>query len=163
MPNLEKLTKSQTMLFIDGSANGTPSWLRIGKSTIFNLALNANVVTNDYIEDEMPTDEIDHYKPSIAQELAAYRGDSAFDHVYDMFYGLPVFSEAQRDVLVIFAGNEGTAESPSFHAWKVPATIVLQAFDTVAGKITFDINFSGNIIRGTATVSNGAPTFTPAS
>ena len=136
--------------------------MRIGKSTIFALALNANVVTQDFIEDEAPTDEVTYYKPTLPQELAAYKGDPAFDFIYDMFYKLPTGTGVQKTLLIVFDGNVGTEAAPKFNAWQASATVVLKEFNTVDEKITFDLNFNGNIERGTATVSDGKPVFTTA-
>lgn len=158
---MEKLKKFQTIPFMDIATEGEDAnWGRIGKSTIFDLSVNANTVTNDYIEDENPTDEVTYYKPTLPQELAAYKGDPAFDYLYDMFYNLPVGTKTQRNVLIVFAGNIGTAEAPKFKAWKSLATIVLKNFNTVDEKISFDINFGGSIEKGEATVTEGVPTFT---
>ena len=160
---MEKLKKHQTIPFVDLSDSDTPSYARIGKSTIFDLVLNANVVTNNYIEDEMPTDEVDYYKPTLSQELATIKGDTAFDFFYEMLYDLPTGEALKKNVLLVFAGNISSTGTPSFNAWLVPATVVLKNLNTVDEKILFDLNFGGNITRGTATVSDGTPTFTPAS
>jgi len=160
---LEKLKKHQTIPFVDISDSDSPTYARIGKSTIFDLVLNANVLTNNYIEDEMPTDEVDYYKPTLSQELATMKGDTAFDFFYEMLYDLPTGEALKKKVLLVFAGNVGTEEAPSFNAWLVPATIVLKNLNTVDEKILFDLNFGGNIERGTATVTDGTPTFTKAS
>ena len=157
---MEKLKKFQTIPFIDVGTDNSPQWARIGKSTIFDLAVNANIVTNDYIEDETPTDDVTYYKPTLPQELAAYKGDTAFDFLYEMFYNLPTGTGVQKDVLIVFAGNVATESTPKFKAWKNKATIVLKDFNTVDEKILFDINFSGNIQKGTVAVSDGVPTFT---
>lgn len=157
-----KLKKHQTILMIDVSDNETPDWARIGKSTIFDLALNANIVTNDYIEDEMPTDEVTHYKPTLPQELQTIKGDKAFDFLYDMLYNLPTGEDVKIPVLVIFAGNNGTDEAPVYNAWLVQATIILTNFNTVDEKITFDISFGSTLSKGTATITDGKPVFSPA-
>lgn len=157
MGNLTKLKKFRTIPFIKGDDD---AWLRIGKSTIFALAVNANVVTNDYIEDEAPTDEVTYYKPTLPQELAAYKGDPAFDAIYDMFYNLPTGAEAKRDVLIVFDGNLATGENatPTFNGWLVNATIVLTEFNAVDEKITFTLNLNGNIKRCGVSISDGTPT-----
>ncbi len=159
MAELTKLKKFKTIPFIKENDESS-TWLRIGKSTIFALALNANIVTNNYIEDEVPTDEITHYKPTLPQELAAYKGDPAFDFIYDMFYNLPTGTAVQKPVLIVFDGNSGTEASPKFNAWQVKATVVLKDFNTVDGKITFDLNLNGNIEKGTCTIAEGVPSFT---
>lgn len=157
--NLTKLKKKSTIPFI---MDDEGEFLRIGRSTIFALAVNANVVTNDYIQDDAPTDEVTYYKPTLPQELAASKGDPAFDFIYDMFYNLPTGTEVQKTVLIVFAGNNGTEDAPKFNAWQASATVILKEFNTVDEKITFDLNFNGNIERGTATVSDGKPVFTAA-
>lgn len=157
---MEKLKKYQTLLFVDISDTDTPEWARIGKSTIYDLTLNAEIETNDYIEDETPTDEIKSYKPSIAQELATLKGEKVFDYLYNMLYMLPTGEAAKRKVLNVFAGNIGTAELPKFKAWQVASSCILKNLNTVDEKILFDLNFGGNIDRGTAVVADGVPTFT---
>ncbi|MBQ5851518.1 MAG: hypothetical protein IIW54_12035 [Lachnospiraceae bacterium] len=156
---MEKLKKHQTIPFVDVGTSDTQDWARIGYSTIFDLVLNANTVTNDYIKDEMPTDEVTHYKPSLSQELQTIKGDPAFDFLYDMLYNLPTGEAIKRDVLLVFAGNIGTEDTPKFNAWKVKASIILTNFNTVDEKILFDLSLGGSIVKGTATVTDGKPVF----
>lgn len=153
-------TKPKSMIFID-TGTDTPIWARIGKSTVYDLTLNANVVTNDFIEDELPTDEVDYYKPEMSQELATYEGDKAFDYIWDMFYNLPVGTELNKTVLFVFPKNTGTEEAPTFEAWQTVSTIVLTDFNSVDKKVSFTIKIN-KIERGTATVTDGTPSFTAA-
>lgn len=155
MAELTRLKKFKTIPFINIGADAAPQWARIGKSTIFDLALNANVVTSDFIEDEMPTDDITYYKPTLPQELQTNAGDAAFDYVYDKFHNLPTGEEVKEDVLIVFAGKT----SP-YKAWRSMATMILKDLNTVDEKILFDLNFGGTIDRGTATVTDGVPEFT---
>lgn len=157
---LERLKKHKTIPFLNTGATETPTWARIGKTSIFDLVLNAQVETNDFIEDEFPTDDVTRYKPELAQELQANKGDAVFDYVYNKFYNLPTGEDVKEDVLIIFDGNVGTTELPKFNAWKTRSTLILEHFDTVAEKIFFKLSISG-IERGTATVSDtGVPTYT---
>ena len=112
-------------------------------------------MTSDFIEDEMPTDDITYYKPTLPQELQTNAGDAAFDYVYDKFYNLPTGEEVKEDVLIVFAGKT----SP-YKAWRSMATMILKDLNTVDEKILFDLNFGGTIDRGTATVTDGVPEFT---
>lgn len=134
----------------------TADWARIGKSTIFDLVLNANIVTSDFIEDEMPTDDVSYYKPTLSQELQANAGDPAFDYLYDMFYNLPTGESIKKSALFVFAG----AASP-FKAWKCEVSVILKNFNTVEEKILFDLNIN-SIEKGTVTLAEGVPTFTAA-
>lgn len=156
---LERLKKFNTIPFLDISKNEEAVWARIGKSTIFDLVLNAQTEENDFIENEMTTTDITSYKPELAQELQSNKGAPAFDYLYDMFYNLPTGEEVKKTLLVVFAGNIGTQEAPKFKAWKTTSTLILDHFDSVAEKIYFKFIIV-KIERGTCTVVDGEPTFT---
>lgn len=159
--DLKLWTKPQSMIFINIGTAEEPIWARIGKSTIYDLSLNANVSTLDFIENEIPQDEVDYYKPELPQELATYEGDKAFDYLWDMYYNLPVGTELNKEILLVFPKNIGTEAAPEFQAWDTSSTIVLTNFNTVDRKVTFTIKFN-EIERGKATVTDGAPSFTKA-
>ena len=141
------------------STTSSESWARIGKSTVFDLVLNAQTEDNDFIEDEMTTTDVMYYKPELSQELQANKGDPAFDYLYDMFYNLPTGEDVKKNLLIVFAGNIGTESAPKFNAWNTTATLILDHFDSVAEKIYFKFSII-KISRGTATVTDGVPVFT---
>lgn len=141
------------------SATEVEEWARIGKSTIFDLVLNAQTDDHDFIEDEMPTSDIKYYKPELAQELQSNKGDPAFDFLYDMFFNLPTGEDVKKNLLVVFAGNVGSEGTEKFNAWNTESTLILDHFDSVAEKIYFKFSIS-KITRGTVTVADGVPTFT---
>lgn len=153
------MKKFQTIPFLNISNTETASWARIGKSTVFDLVLNAQTEDNDFIEDEMPTTDVMYYKPELAQELQCNKGDPAFDYLYEMFFNLPTGEDVKKNLLIVFAGNIGTASAVKFNAWDAKATLILDHFDSVAEKIYFKFSII-SIERGTCTVSNGIPTFT---
>lgn len=156
---LTRLKKHKTIPFLNTGKADTPAWARIGKSTVFDLVLNAQTEENDFIENEMPETDITHYKPELAQELQSNKGDAAFDYLYDMFFNLPTGENVKKELLIVFDGNNGTEEAPVFNAWDTNATLILDHFDSVAEKIYFKFNIN-SITRGTCTVANGTPTFT---
>lgn len=144
---------------MDISNTDEPLWARIGKSTVFDLVLNAQTEENDFIEDEMKTTDITSYKPELSQELQANKGDPAFDYLYNMFYNLPTGEDVKKNLLIVFDGNNGTEDAPKFNAWKTTSTLVIDHFDSVAEKIYFKLNIN-QIERGTCTVAAGVPTYT---
>nr|DAZ50801.1 MAG TPA: hypothetical protein [Caudoviricetes sp.] len=158
MGNLERLKKFKTIPFLNISTEAKESWARIGKSTIFDLVLNAKTEQNDFIEDEMETEEVLSYKPELGQELQCNKGDPAFDFLYDMFYNLPTGEDVKKNLLIVFAGNIGTEDEPNYKAWNTTSTLILDHFDSVAEKIYFKFSIN-KIKRGTATVSNNVPVF----
>lgn len=161
MEKLKRWTKEKSMIFIDTADDETPDWARIGKSTVYDLVLNANTVTEDFIEDEMPRDEVDYYKPEMSQELATYEGDKAFDYVWNMFYELPVGTELNKKILFVFPKNIGSDVGTKFQAWNTECAVILSNFNSVDKKVTFTLKIN-QIERGTATVTEGKPSFTKA-
>ncbi len=154
---LTRLKKHKFIPYINVSTTSTPSWARIGKSTIFDLTLNANIVTSDFIEDEMPTDDVTYYKPTLPQELQTNAGDASFDFIYGMFKSLPTGEDIKKEVLLVFAG----ASSP-FDAWLTNSSVILKDLNSVDEKILFDLNIN-SITQGTVVIDadTGVPTFTP--
>lgn len=109
----------------------------------------------------MTTTDVMSYKPELAQELQANKGDAAFDYIYDMFFNLPTGEDVKKNVLIVFAGDISTSAetTPIFNAWDCEATLTLDHFDTVAEKIYFNLSFN-KITKGYATVTSaGVPTF----
>lgn len=155
---MERLKKHKTIPFLDISDSESPVWARIGKSTVFDLLLNAKTETNEFIESEMPTEDVMYYVPELAQELQANKGDEAFDYLYDMFYNLPTGEDVKKPLLIVFAGNMGTDAAPAFRAWNTKSTLILDHFDSVAEKIYFKFKIS-NIERVMVSVENGKPVF----
>ena len=156
--SLTRLKKHKFIPYINTGTHEAPVWARIGKSTIFDLTLNANIVTSDFIEDEMPTDDVTYYKPTLPQELQTNAGDASFDHIYAMFKSLPTGEDIKKEVLICFAG----ATSP-VDAWRTNSSLILKDLNSVDEKILFDININ-KIDNGTVVFDEdtGAPTFTAA-
>ena len=153
---LTRLKKHKFIPYINTGTHDAPVWARIGKSTIFDLTLNANIVTSDFIEDEMPTDDVTYYKPTLPQELQTNAGDASFDYIYSMFKTRPTGEDIKKEVLICFAG----ATSP-VDAWLTNSSVILKDLNSVDEKILFDLNIN-KITDGTVTFNEetGAPTFT---
>lgn len=156
--SLTRLKKHKFIPYINTGTHEAPVWARIGKSTIFDLTLNANIVTSDFIEDEMPTDDVTYYKPTLPQELQTNAGDASFDYIYAMFKSRPTGEDIKKEVLICFAG----ATSP-VDAWLTNSSVILKDLNSVDEKILFDLNIN-KITDGTVTFNEetGAPTFTAA-
>lgn len=153
MPELTRLKKHRTIPFLDIAADSASAadWARIGRSTVFDLVLNAQTEDNDFIQNEMPETDIKYYKPELSQELQSNKGDKAFDYLYNMFFNLPTGEEVKKRMLIVFDGNVGTEDAPKFNAWNTKSTLTLDHFDTVAEKIYFKFSIF-EIDRGTCTV-----------
>ena len=170
MAQTAKITKDRVAIYLDTSktvASGTwePEWHRVEKSTIFDMSLNPQSTTEDYIAYETAIEEISGYQPELPQEIAMYRGDAIYDFVEDLVYNLQVGDALRVPVLLMFAPKlVGGALTGEIRAWQIKdARLLLSNFNSVDGKITFTLKLGGTYDRGTVTVTEGAPTFVPAS
>lgn len=153
----EMVKKHKIALFLDKSTSSTPSWVRIKKSTAFDLTLNPETAEYDYIADELPTTELKKYKPSLSQALTMYKGEEDYELVFDRFFKLATGSDAKVKILIVFFQEEGT--EGEYKAWQNEAVMSINDLNSVDSTITFDLNFGGNIEQGTATVEEGVISF----
>lgn len=159
----KKITKNQVIPFIDTSNSiNTESWNpdynRIDRSTIFDLAFNPQSESVDYISMESAIEEISSYQPELNQEIALYRGNPIYDFVESLCIGLPVGDDVKVPFLLCWP----PAEDGTIKAWQnKDCRLLLSNYNSVDGKITFTLKLGGNIEKGTATVADGKPTFTP--
>lgn len=150
--------KHQTQLFLNVDGDSiAPSWARLGLSTVLDIAMNTDSEDYDFIKDENPTTIVEKYAPSLAQECMAKEGDSCFEYLWDLFFNMKYGTQVETEALIVFPK---TITEGKMQAWKMPATIILNNFDFVAKKISFDIKTAGTIVKGSATVSEGQPVFT---
>lgn len=159
-----KISKSHVIPFIDTSGTigttFTPSWKRIDRSTIFNLAFNPQSESVDYISMEAAIEEISSYQPELPQEIALYRGNAVYDYVEGLCLNLPVGDAVRVPCLICWPPDE----EGEIKAWQVKdCRLLLSNYNSVDGKITFTLKLGGNIEKGTATLSSGTPTFVEAS
>lgn len=153
--------KFNTKLFIDISENhdGT-EWARLRKSTVFDLAFNAETETFDFIDQQVPTEFIKGYKPSMSQETAMMDSDPLFNYMFELMQSLPTGEDAIRKCMVVFPKEKTTGH---YVAWNCECVITFSNYNAVDRKISFNIGFSGDMDKGTATVSEdgNTPTFIP--
>ena len=94
--------KQNSMLFVDTSASTTPSWARVRKSTVFELSFNPEIETQDFIDQQFPSDILKYYKPTMEQETMLEEGDELFDYMFSLMDSLPTGTQAVRPVLLVF-------------------------------------------------------------
>ena len=157
-----KITKNKVVPFLDisGTANTgaswVPVWKRIDKSTIFDLAFNPQSTTEDYIAYETAIEEISGYQPELPQEIALYRGNAVYDYVESLCYNLEVGDALRIPFLLCWAPED----NGNIKAWQVKENrLLLSNYNTVEGKVTFNLKIGGDIERGTVTISEGVPVF----
>lgn len=153
---LTKLKKSQYIIFLDILKDLTlekSSWKRICKSTVFELALNPQSESREWIDSDTPEEEVMSNQPELPQECALYEGDPVFDFLHDLFVSCPTGEEVKVPYFICFGGTKK-------QAWRGVATILFDTLNSVDGKISFTIKIN-SVNRGTYAIVDGAPTFTP--
>ena len=162
-----KITKDKVALYLDISRSivtesWVPDWKRIMRSTIFDMAMNPQSSTEDYIAYETAIEEIFAYQPEIPQEVAMYRGDPIYDYVEDLIYDLKAGDALRVPALLLFPpkmDEEGNLLG-EIRAWQVKENrLLLNNFNPVEGKATFTLKMGGTYDRGTVEVVNGKPVF----
>jgi hypothetical protein len=158
MAAMTKLTRNEFIPFLDTAKDSTfeaNTWKRIDYSTIFSLTMNEQEEDMDYICFENAVTEINSNKPELPQEIALYEGNPMYDFMAAEFYSMPTGADTKVPFLICFGGT-------TKKAWRGMATITSKVLDTVAGKITFSMKIGGDVEKGTYTIEDGVPTFSPA-
>lgn len=153
-----KLKKTQFIPFLDTTEDLTLqscTWKRIDKSTLMSISMNPQTETNEWIDSDIPEEEVTSNQPEIGQEIAIYQGNPIYDFLFAKFYDMPTGEECKVPFLQCFGGTDKKA-------WRSIATIIFDSLDAVAGKLTFTIKLGGNVEKGTYTITEGTPTFTVA-
>lgn len=145
--------KHKIGLFLD---SGT-GYKRIKKSEELTISMNPEENEYDYIADENPTTEVDRYKPSIDQDLTMYKGEDDYEMVWPYFYNRKTGSEAHIKCMIVFMHEP--ANSDGYLAWETDSVLSVQDLAAVDKKLNFKVIFAGDITNGTATMSDGVPTF----
>lgn len=149
--------------FLNTVPTGTnPTWSRIGQGVSENtISYNGNVVTETFIHQRNASNSLDSYAPQIPVTQYAYKGDPVFDFVDGLRKARAVGSACETQLLMINkydcdeAGTTFTAELQN-------VAIQVDSFGGPGGErnqIGYNILFNGDPTKGTATITDGVPTF----
>lgn len=160
MPNLERIKKYENYLFLNTTptaAGGAETWTRVTKSTDWTDTMNAATTTYDYISDSSPTDEIESYHPSTSVPYTAFIGDPIYDYVFNLYQTQATGMNAVSKTLRVYQQQDSGYNLATL----ADALITIDNYNIATGVITFDVGQRGTPTHGTASMLNGAPTFTP--
>lgn len=153
-----KLTREQWIPFLDIAKDSTFTanlWKRIDLSTQFELTMGENEEDKDYICNKDTIMEVTSNNIEFPQEIACYEGNAIFDFMKSHFFNMPTYTECEVPFLICYAGTDKIA-------WRGVAVISGKSINAVDGVITFTIRPKApTIVRGTWTITDGTPTFTP--
>nr|DAW81123.1 MAG TPA: hypothetical protein [Caudoviricetes sp.] len=154
------IKKHLIALFLNTGTASAPTWTRVKKSTELTISLNPETEDFDYIADENPTTELTKYAPSIEQPLKMIESEPDFEFIWNRFYDMKTGEDAKTDYMIVFMFDKTAGATPAYKAWKGSAIISCKELNAVDSEIGFDLMFGGTIEKGTATVTDGTPTFT---
>lgn len=159
---VRKIKRSEFATFLNTTPGSTATYSRMGKGiTGQTIAYNPATTSETYIHEDAATTNIDSYAPSINTPQTCYAGEAVFEYVDGLRRSRAVGTDAETDVLLVYIyASEG---SNAYAAEKCKAVISIEEFGGDGGaptSITYTISLNGDPEIGTATIADGAVTFT---
>lgn len=153
--NMKKILESQFVRFIDTTPTATkPTWALVAAVEEDNAAIeyNPNIERIKYIVDDSARTDHTSNDKQMSVPYQAYKGDPCFE-----------FVNAGRDklnyVTHLLEVDLWDETSGSYSAKMSDATIGITSYN---GKtIEFDVYADGDPTKGTVTITDNTPTFTP--
>lgn len=162
MPDLEKIGRDKVLTYMNTTPGSTATYGLLGMGvTTGQISMNANTTTEQYIHQTTAYNSIDTYAPTFGVTQTAYKGDAVYDFVFGLYINRATQSDAETDILNIYLAE---TSNNAFLAEKQNVAIEISNYGGDAGEpvsIEYTIHFNGNHEKGTATITDGVPTFTP--
>lgn len=160
---IKKVKRSEFASFLNTGTKDSALWSRMGKGiTSQKIAYNPATTSETYIDEDSATTTVDSYAPTMDSPQTAYAGDPVFDYVDGLRQKRAVGADCETDLLLVYIyDNEGE----QYSAEKQKVAIQVDDFGGDGGSsnvITYTLNFIGEAERGTCSIVDGKPTFTPA-
>ena len=153
----EMRKKHLNYLFLNTSSKESPSWVRVTKSTDFAIVYNPETEVFDYIADANPTTELTKYAPTIGQTQKTIIGDAIYDYIAEMARRQQTGLDAVTQAMIVRQQKDSSGKNL---AESFDVLITIDTDDFVAGTLTYSIAQRGDVTLGTASVSDGTPSFT---
>lgn len=166
MNGIVKKHKIALYLGVKDKTTNAIKWTRYEKSEALEVSANPEVKEYNYIADEYPTKELDHYNISIAQSLVMFKGNPDYEIMFPRFFAFATGEEAKAPCLLVYYQEPRNDDATQFLAHFCPSALfVINSLSAVDGTISFDINFNGEIQQGYVTkdATTGDITFTQSS
>lgn len=143
---------------IGQEAGSERDWVRIDKSTVFDLAFNPQETTSGYIDTANDTTQVTSYQPELPQEIILDNSNPLFKIMFPFCMQMPTGADAVVPVLLRVPNME-TAEPTDAYEW-AEAIVSPTDLATVDGKLNFSLKLNGDAVKGTVADEDGKPKFT---
>ena len=157
-----RIKREEFKLFADVGASSAPEWeLQGGRIEDMSLEMNPNVDTVTDVTGVTETTLDKYEKQTSVSPYYAKRDSKMAAWLYNVVREEKTLSDVEKTFCVvnIFAGSDG-----AYDAWTQKGVVAVQSFggDTKGLQIPYNIHWIGEKVFGTAAISNGTMTFTPA-
>lgn len=154
MADIEKLKRSQFQTFINTTPSSTETWKILGTGVEeYGIDYNPEVNTIKWIINEGSTSTIESLQKQGSVSQTCYKGDAVFEYVYLLLDKTGADCETQA----LDIDTWKTSGSNGYAAKKSNIAIAVTSYS--GDTIEYDIYYNGNPIVGTATISDGTPSF----
>lgn len=160
---MTKITRDQTWICLDenalqGVTAEAPKWTRIRKSTMLELAYNAQTETFGYIDTPNDTTEITGYAPTMEQETLI-ETDGLYPAMAAFARRLPIGTAAKVPALIVYYNpDSGETTDGDLYA---EASVTAQSTNFAEGVVSFTINLNGTPEKVIVASSDGVITTAP--
>lgn len=133
-------------------------WVRIDKSTIFDLAFNPQEETSGYIDMANDTTYVKSYQAELPQEIILDNSNPLFKIMFPFCMAMPTGGDAEVPVLLAVPDMDTAAPTVGY-MWE-QAIVSPTDLATVDGKLNFSLKLNGDAIKGTVADAATDPKFT---
>lgn len=161
---MEKIKRSLIAHFLDTSgadSYASATWTRIGVNvTDMSIDYGAQTETQQDIISNSATTDVTGYQPTTSVSQQCTKGDPVFEYINTLRKNRAILSEAHTWMLNVDLWD-GT--SGSYTAEVQEVSVQVNNYGGAGGETPvqeFAINFIGDPIQGTVSISDGTPTFT---
>lgn len=146
------------------SATGV-TWKRIGNNvTDMSIDYGAQTETEQDIVSNSATTDVTGYQPTSAVSQQCTKGDPIFAFITELRRSRAILGDCQTWMLnVDMWDSTGEGNSTTYAAEVQRVSVQVDTYGGAGGETPtqeFTINFLGDPVRGTVTVSDGVPSFT---
>lgn len=144
------MEKRKRSLWAHGLKTSDNTFVRMGKGiTEMELSYNPSEESEQYIDEDVPTVNIENYAPAFDNEQTCYKDEPVFETINKLRLKLATGSDAESEIINIDVMDK--KEDGSYFAQKFNCSISINSYDGT--KIKYKVNLNGSPVDGTASIS----------
>ena len=163
----EKIKRPLIAHFLDTAKSTTyesATWARIGVNvTDMSIDYGAQTETEQDIVSSSATTDVTGYQPTSAVSQQCTKGDEIFEFITELRISRAILSDCHTWMLNVDLWDSSGEDSNKTYAAEVQeVSIQVDTYGGAGGETPvqdFTINFIGDPVKGTVTISGGTPTF----